>query len=82
MRDAVVVGVPDERFGEVIVAWVEATLDGGADEVEVIAYVKQRLAGYKAPRRILTTETIGRSPAGKVDYRRLRETAIRRIGNG
>src|SRR5438105_7953729 len=82
VRDAVVVGVPDERFGEVIVAWVEASLDGSADEVEVIAYVKQRLAGYKAPRRILTTETIGRSPAGKVDYRRLRETAIRRIGNG
>src|SRR5205807_651329 len=82
VRDAVVVGVPDERFGEVIVAWVEASLDGGADEVEVIAYVKQRLAGYKAPRRILTTETIGRSPAGKVDYRRLRETAIQEIGNG
>jgi fatty-acyl-CoA synthase len=81
VRDAVVVGVPDERFGEVIVAWVEpATSDGNVDEDDVIAHVKTRLASYKAPRRVLTTETIGRSPAGKVDYSRLRKEAVQRIG--
>jgi fatty-acyl-CoA synthase len=81
VRDAVVVGVPDERFGEVIVAWVEpATPSGTVDEADVIAHVKGRLAGYKAPRRVLTTETIGRSPAGKVDYSRLRKEATQRIG--
>jgi fatty-acyl-CoA synthase len=75
--DAVVVGVPDERFGEIICAWVEPAAAGAAiDEAEVIAHVKGRLAGYKAPRRVFTTETIGRSPAGKVDYRRLRQEAI------
>ena len=42
--------------------------------------VKAKLAGYKAPRRVLTTETIGRSPAGKVDYSRLRKEATQRIG--
>jgi fatty-acyl-CoA synthase len=78
VRDAVVVGVPDERFGEVIVAWVEPAGDGHVDEADVIAHVKQRLASYKAPRRVLTTETIGRSPAGKVDYGRLRREAIQR----
>jgi len=80
VRDAVVVGVPDERFGEVIVAWVEPARDGEVDEADVIAYVKGKLAGYKAPRRVLTTETIGRSPAGKVDYSRLRKEATQRIG--
>src|SRR5438270_2616979 len=78
VRDAVVVGVPDERFGEVIVAWVEPA--GEVDEADVIAHVKGRLASYKAPRRVLTTDTIGRSPAGKVDYGRLRKEATQRIG--
>src|SRR5437763_4196098 len=62
VRDAVVVGVPDERFGEVIVAWVESATNGpsnGVDENDVIAHVKGRLASYKAPRRVFTTETIG-----------------------
>jgi fatty-acyl-CoA synthase len=80
VRDAVVVGVPDERFGEIIVAWVEPAdaAGGDVDEDDVIAHVKGRLAGYKAPRRVLTTATIGRSPAGKVDYARLRTEAVQR----
>jgi fatty-acyl-CoA synthase len=82
VRDAVVVGVPDERFGEIIVAWVEPadSAGGDVDEDDVIAHVKGRLAGYKAPRRVLTTDTIGRSPAGKVDYARLRTEAVQRTG--
>jgi len=72
--------VPDERFGEVIVAWVEPSAPGDVDEADVIAHVKGSLASYKAPRRVLTTETIGRSPAGKVDYSRLRKEATQRIG--
>src|SRR5204863_3186052 len=71
VRDAVVVGVPDERFGELIFAWVEPATGGSVEEAEVIAHVKSRLAHYKAPRRVLTTASIGRSPAGKVDYARL-----------
>src|SRR5438067_1921881 len=67
IRDAVVVGVPDDRFGEVICAWVEPVDGLAVEEGEVIAYVKGRLAGYKAPRRVLSTPTIGRSPAGQVD---------------
>jgi fatty-acyl-CoA synthase len=77
VRDSVVVGIPNDRFGEEIVAVVE--LDPGAGDVEagaVIAHVKSRLAGYKAPRRVRLVDTIGRSPAGKVDYARHRaETA-------
>ena len=79
VRDAVVVGIPHERFGEEIVAVVELERgtpgDPVTDEV-VIEHVKARLAGYKAPRRVRFVPTIGRSPAGKVDYARHRaETA-------
>ena len=77
--DAVVVGIPNERFGEEIVAVVEAAPGIPADGLDpglVIAHVKSKLASYKAPRRVRQVESIGRSPAGKVDYARHRsETA-------
>jgi acyl-CoA synthetase (AMP-forming)/AMP-acid ligase II len=81
VADAVVVGVPDERFGEAVVAMVqlhpgEETLD----EVALAAHVKARLAGYKVPKRMLMVESIGRSPTGKVDYPRLKQLAKERLG--
>jgi fatty-acyl-CoA synthase len=75
VADAVVVGIPDERFGEEIVAVVEPAAGGGADTVTseaVIGHVKAHLAGYKAPKQVRLVDTIGRSPAGKVDYARHR----------
>jgi fatty-acyl-CoA synthase len=77
--DAVVVGIPSERFGEEIVAVVQlssGTPEGSVAPDTVIEHVKSRLAGYKAPRQVRFVETIGRSPSGKVDYARHRgETA-------
>jgi acyl-CoA synthetase (AMP-forming)/AMP-acid ligase II len=78
--DAVVVGVPDERFGEAIVALVEPVPDTAIREDDVIGHVKSRLASYKAPRRVITIESVERAPNGKVDYRRLRQLARERIG--
>ena len=75
VRDAVAVGVPDEKFGEAVTAVVEPEPDAVLDEADVIAHVKQTLAAYKAPKRVLTIETIGRGPNGKVDYKRLRAYA-------
>ncbi len=74
--DAVVVGVPDDRFGEAITAVVELKPGLDIDETEVIDHVKGRLAGYKAPKRVLTIDTIGRAPNAKVDYKRLKQYAI------
>ena len=77
--DAVVVGIPNERFGEEIIAVVELTPGTAEESVTadaIIDHVKAQLAGYKAPRRIRFVPTIGRSPSGKVDYARNRtETA-------
>jgi 3-oxocholest-4-en-26-oate---CoA ligase len=79
VRDAVVVGVPDERFGETIAAVVEAQpgVDGPAAD-EVIAHVKARLAHYKAPRRVLPVDSLARAANGKVDYRRWKAYAAER----
>jgi acyl-CoA synthetase (AMP-forming)/AMP-acid ligase II len=75
VADAAVVGVPDERFGERVTAVVE--LDGAAEasEEELVSFVKTHLASYKAPRTIAFVPSIGRSPAGKLDYAALKEIA-------
>ena len=80
VRDAVAVGVPDEKWGEAITAMVEAAPGAQIDEADVIAHVKARLAAFKAPKRVLAVDTIGRAANGKVDYKRLKEEATERVG--
>ena len=77
VRDAVCVGLPDERFGERIAAIVEpADAKTTVSEGDLIGWVKSQLAGYKAPRHVLVIDSIGRLENGKVDYERLRQFAI------
>jgi 3-oxocholest-4-en-26-oate---CoA ligase len=71
IRDAVCVGLPDDRFGEIICALIELSGTEQPEEAQVIEFVRARLARYKAPRMVMVVPTIGRSPAGKVDYKAL-----------
>ena len=83
VRDAVVVGIPHETYGEQIVAVVEPAEGVSTEslsETELIDYVKGRLASYKAPRRVRRVPTIGRAPNGKVDYKRHRAESIEEMG--
>jgi fatty-acyl-CoA synthase len=87
VHDAVVVGVPDEKWGEAIVAMVEPAGGAGGGggggavgEDELIEHVKARLARFKAPKHVLAVATIGRAANGKVDYGRLRAEAVERLG--
>ena len=67
--DAVVVGVPDARFGEAVAALVTPR-PGCAPGLEALAaHCRARLAGYKAPRALVCVDEIVRTPAGKPDYR-------------
>ena len=80
VRDAVVVGIPDARFGEAICAVVEAS-PGASPELSVLAdHVKAGHAHYKVPRHLVVVDTIGRAPNGKVDYKRLKGVALERLG--
>ncbi|HVW31829.1 MAG TPA: AMP-binding protein, partial [Acidimicrobiia bacterium] len=76
--DAAVVGVPDERWGQVIVALVQPAGSGGAppDPEDLVVHVKSRLAGYKAPKLVLVVDSVERAANGKLDVRRLRERAL------
>src|SRR5690606_12775677 len=67
--DALVVGVPDERFGERVAA-VVALRDGATATLdELVATARENIAGYKVPRSAWFVDAIKRSPAGKPDYR-------------
>ena len=78
--DAVAVGVPDEKFGEAVTAVVQVREGADLDEGDVIAHVKTKLAAYKAPKRVVVVDTIGRAVNGKVDYKRLKGEAQERLG--
>ena len=78
--DCAVVGVPDEKWGEAITAVVVAARRAGRDGRRVITHVKANLASYKAPKRVLFVDSLGRSPAGKLDYPGLREKALAEAG--
>jgi len=80
VRDAVVVGVPDEKFGESITAVVELAPDTAPSPSELIDHVKAVLASYKAPRSVLFIDTIGRAPNAKVDYKRMKQYALDQLG--
>jgi acyl-CoA synthetase (AMP-forming)/AMP-acid ligase II len=55
-------------------------VDGATvDQSDIVEHVRARLARYKSPRTVVVVPTIGRSPAGKVDYKGLRRLAIERI---
>jgi len=73
--DALVVGVPDERWGERVVAVVQARGDARPSVEEVAEHCRKTIAGYKVPRALTFVDQIKRSPAGKADYRWAKETA-------
>lgn len=73
--DAVVVGVPDERWGEKVVAVVKPTQGSRPTIDDIQATCRDKLAGYKVPREICLVDEIVRSPAGKTDYRWAKEHA-------
>jgi acyl-CoA synthetase (AMP-forming)/AMP-acid ligase II len=76
IMDAVVVGVPDARWGERVVALVEPRAGHEIDPAEVDRRVRTHIAGYKVPRHILAVTSIVRSPSGKPDYRWGKATAV------
>jgi fatty-acyl-CoA synthase len=80
VHDAVVVGLPDDKWGQSITGVVELWGDSTLDEDALVAHVKEHLAAYKAPKRVVTIDTIGRAPNGKVDYKRLTAYAAEQLG--
>ena len=74
--DAVVVGVPDERWGERVTAVVQTRVGATPELDELAEHVRAQLASYKIPRELVLVDAIVRSPSGKPDYRWARAVAV------
>ena len=69
VRDALVVGLPDQRFGHRVTAVVALVGDGDVTADALASYVATRLADYKKPRAVVFVDSVRRSPSGKADLR-------------
>jgi fatty-acyl-CoA synthase len=73
VAEVAVIGVPDEKWGELVLALVVRTPGSTLTEVDLIAYTKTRLAGYKCPKQIVFRDELARTATGKLQKFKLRE---------
>ena len=80
VADVQVVGVPDERYGEEIMAWVITREGATVDEAELREYCRGKIAHYKVPRYVASRSDFPMTVTGKVQKHKLREQAIETLG--
>lgn len=81
VADAVVVGIPHERFGEMVVAVVAAAPQSQPTEATLLVGLRASLAAYKVPRHVFVVDSLGRGPNGKIDQRRWKAEAGERVSS-
>lgn len=72
VKEAAVIGIPDEKWGELVMALV--VVNGEVTEDELIAHCRERLAGYKCPKRVELRDELARTATGKLQKFKLRES--------
>ncbi len=80
VEDCLVVGVPDERFGERVVAVASYRSGESCDEAAVIDFTREHLASYKVPKQVLFVDHVQRAPNGKADYKWAKKAAEEAYG--
>jgi fatty-acyl-CoA synthase len=79
VADCIVVGVPNERWGEAVTAVVSLNAGGTADASAIQATVRERLSGYKVPKEVIFVGQVVRNPVGKADYAWAKDAATRAL---
>jgi fatty-acyl-CoA synthase len=80
VADAQVIGVPDEKYGEEIMAWVQLAPGQHATEDEIKAYCKGKIAHFKIPRYITFVNEFPMTVTGKIRKVEMREKSIADLG--
>ncbi|MCO5129988.1 MAG: AMP-binding protein [Xanthobacteraceae bacterium] len=73
VREVVVVGIPDDKWGEAVAAFVALRADQQADDAALMAFARERLAGYKVPKSVHFIDEVPKSPVGKLLRRAVRD---------
>jgi len=73
VEEVAVIGMPDPKWIEVVVAVIVPKKNASTTDKELIAYSKERLAGFKCPKRIVITAKLPKTPSGKILKRELKE---------
>jgi fatty-acyl-CoA synthase len=73
ITEVAVIGIPDEKWGELVTALVVTTPGSSLTEADVIAFAKTKLAGYKCPKKVEFREELARTATGKLQKFKLRE---------
>jgi fatty-acyl-CoA synthase len=80
VADVQVIGVPDERYGEEIMAWVQLREGATLTEEELKEHCRGKIAHYKVPRYVRFTDSFPMTVTGKIQKFKMRETAIEELG--
>jgi fatty-acyl-CoA synthase len=80
VADVQVIGVPDERYGEAVCAWVRPKAGVDLTEDEVRGFCRGRIATYKIPRYVRIADEFPMTVTGKIQKFRMREISIRELG--
>ena len=75
--DAVVVGTPNERWGEQVTALVQVRLGMSVEAADVVAFSRTLVADYKSPKAVFFVDQVVRTPVGKADYQWAKSEAAR-----
>ena len=78
--DVQVIGIPDEKYGEEVMAWIRLREGAAPTEDELVTFCRDRLAGYKVPRYWRFVDGFPMTVTGKVQKFRMREVAIEELG--
>ena len=73
VNEVAVIGVPDEKWGEMVLALVVTSPESTVSEADLIAYTRTKLAGYKCPKQIEFRDALARTATGKLQKFKLRE---------
>jgi acyl-CoA synthetase (AMP-forming)/AMP-acid ligase II len=74
--DVLVVGVPDEKYGQSVTAVIQPREDASVELEDLRSFLRSSLSGYKLPRAITLVDQIPRNATGKAQYPKAKELAL------
>jgi len=80
IRNAQVIGVPDDKYGEEVMAWIKLADGASVTEEEIKSFCKNKIAYYKIPRYFKFTDAFPMTVTGKVRKMQMREVSVRELG--